>query len=201
MKKILFILIIPVLLLISCKSKPVPVEREVVVIETAFGNITIETFENIAPKHVENFKKLISEKFYDSLYFHRIIPGFMIQGGDPNCRDNDRSNDGQGLPNQPTVNAEISKLTHRRGIVSMARRGDNINSGSSQFFIMVVDYPQLDGQYTIFGKVIEGMDVADKIVSAPRDARDNPVEHIYLKKVYLKKQQILPSRENSKDNL
>jgi cyclophilin family peptidyl-prolyl cis-trans isomerase len=199
MKKNFLLLILPAILFISCKPKPV--EREVVVIETSLGNITIDLFENIAPKHVENFKRLITEKFFDSLYFHRVIPGFMIQGGEPNTRDNDRSNDGQGQPNQPTVKAEFSKLKHKRGILSMARKGHDINSGTSQFFIMVADYPPLDGQYSIFGKVIEGMDIADKIVSVPRDRNDNPEEHVYMKKVYLTKKSIIPSPENSKDNL
>jgi cyclophilin family peptidyl-prolyl cis-trans isomerase len=199
MKKIFLLLIVPAFFLISCK--PSLVEREVVVIETSMGNITIDLFENIAPKHVENFKKLISQKFYDSLYFHRVIPGFMIQGGDPNSRDNDRANDGMGQPNQPVVQAEFSKISHKRGIISMARKLDDINSGSSQFFIMAANNPYLDGQYSIFGKVIEGIDVVDKIVNVPRDKRDNPIEHIYMKKVYLTKKAIIPSPENTKDDL
>jgi cyclophilin family peptidyl-prolyl cis-trans isomerase len=199
MKKTFLLLIIPAIFFISCKPKPV--ERELVVIETSFGEITIDLFENVAPKHVENFKRLISEKFFDSLYFHRVIPGFMIQGGEPNTRDEDRSNDGVGQLNQPTVKAEFSKLKHKRGILSMARKGNDVNSGTSQFFIMVADYPSLDGQYSIFGKVVEGMDIADKIVSVPKDRNDNPIEHVYLKRVYLTKKEILPSPENTKDNL
>jgi cyclophilin family peptidyl-prolyl cis-trans isomerase len=199
MKKVFFIILLLALFLISCKQKPI--ERELAVIETSFGNITIDLFENLAPKHVENFKKLVSERFFDSLYFHRVIPGFMIQGGDPNTRDDDRSNDGLGQPNQPTVQAEFSKVQHKRGIVSMARKGNSINSATSQFFILVADYPSLNGQYSIFGKVIEGMDIVDKIVTVPTDQNDNPKEHVYIKKITFVKKEIVPSPENSKDNL
>jgi cyclophilin family peptidyl-prolyl cis-trans isomerase len=172
------------------------VEREVAVFETTYGNIIVDLFENIAPKHVEQIKKLINEKFYDSLYFHRVIPGFVVQGGCPNTRDDDRSNDGFGAPGQQTIPAEFSHLSHKRGIMSMARKGNDENSATSQFFICVADVKQLDYQYTIWGKVIEGMEIADKIVSAPRDAKDNPNEHIYMNKVYLKKMMIEPSPEN-----
>lgn len=158
----------------STKKMPLPDKniREVVVLETSYGNIVIDLFEQIAPKHVENFKNLVKTNFYDSTYFHRVIPGFVIQGGDPNTKDDNRENDGFGKPEQPTVPAEFSHLSHKRGIVSMARKGNDINSATSQFFICVADVPQLDGEYSIFGKVIEGMDVVDKIVSAPRDGKD-----------------------------
>ena len=111
----------------------------------------------------------------------------MIQGGDPNSKDEDRSNDGMGQAGQPTVPAEFSKTSHKRGIVSAARRGDDINSATSQFFICVADVPHLDGQYSVFGRVIEGMDVVDKIVNVPRDQRDNPLKKVVMKKVYNKK--------------
>jgi cyclophilin family peptidyl-prolyl cis-trans isomerase len=160
--------------------------KEVAVIETDFGNIVIEFFSDVAPKHVANFKKLASSGFYDSTTFHRVIPGFMIQGGDPNSKDDDRSNDGMGQPGQPTVPAEFSKLSHKRGIVSAARKGNDINSATSQFFICVADAPHLDGQYTVFGKVTEGMDVVDKIVKVPRDQRDNPLKKVVMKRVSIK---------------
>jgi len=184
----------------STKKTPMPEKnlREVVVLETSYGNIVIDLFEKIAPKHVENFKNLVKAKFYDSIYFHRVIPGFVIQGGDPNTRDEDRENDGFGKPDQPTVPAEFSHLSHKRGIVSMARKGNDINSATSQFFICVADVPQLDGEYSIFGKVLEGMDVVDKIVSAPRDGRDNPKEHIYILKAYIKEMDIPNPPENVK---
>ena len=198
LKFILLPLFIFVLVFNACKKSDTRVEREVVVIETSFGEIIIDLFENVAPNHVANFKKLISEKFYDGLYFHRVIPGFMIQGGDPNTRDDDKGNDGLGQDNQPTVIAEFSKLSHKRGILSMARKGNSINSGTSQFFIMVADNPSLDGGYSIFGKVVKGMDVVDKIVAAPKDANDNPIGHIYMNKVSVQKKTITPSPENEK---
>ena len=161
--------------------------KEVAVIETDFGKIVFEFLPDVAPKHVANFKKLASSGFYDSTTFHRVIPGFMIQGGDPNSKDNDRSNDGMGKPGQPTVPAEFSKISHKRGIVSAARRGDDINSATSQFFICVADVSHLDGQYSVFGRVIEGMDAVDKIAKVPRDQRDNPLKKVVMKKVYIKK--------------
>jgi peptidyl-prolyl cis-trans isomerase B (cyclophilin B) len=172
------------------------VEREVAVIETKFGNIIIDFFENVAPKHITQIKKLISEKFYDSLYFHRVIPGFVVQGGDPNTRDTIRSNDGMGQAGQQTIPAEFSSIPHKRGILSTARKPNDINSATSQFFICVADLPQLDGQYTIFGKIIEGMEIVDKIVNVPRDKKDNPNEPVYMKKVYLKKMKVKPAEEN-----
>jgi len=172
--------------------------REVVTLETTYGKIVIDLFEKIAPKHVENFKNLAKTKFYDSIYFHRVIPGFMVQGGDPSTKDGDRENDGMGKPGQPTVPAEFSHLVHKRGILSMARRGDDVNSATSQFFICVADVPQLDGQYSIFGKVIEGMDVVDKIVAAPRDGRDNPNVPIYIVKAYVQALDIPEPSENIK---
>jgi cyclophilin family peptidyl-prolyl cis-trans isomerase len=194
-------IILPFLILfifVSCKKELTPIEREIVVIETDYGNITIDFFENIAPNHVSTIKTLISENFYDSLYFHRVIPGFVIQGGDPNTRDNDKANDGMGQPEQPTINAEFSKIPHKRGILSMARKGNDINSASSQFFICVADAPLLNNQYTIFGKVIEGMDVVDTIVNLERDNNDNPIKPAYMKKVYIDKKIIIPSEENIK---
>lgn len=161
--------------------------KEAAVIETEFGKIVFELLSDVAPKHVENFKKLAASGFYDSTTFHRVIPGFMIQGGCPNSKDDDRSNDGMGQPWQPTVPAEFSKLKHKRGIVSAARRGNDINSATSQFFICVADAPHLDGQYSIFGRVIEGMSVVDKIVNVPRDHRDNPLKKVIMKRVYIKK--------------
>ena len=153
--------------------------RQIAVIETNFGNIVIQLFPDVAPGHVENFVKLAQDGFYDGSTFHRVIPGFMIQGGDPNSKDEDRSNDGQGGPGY-TINAEFSDVPHKRGILSMARAQDP-NSAGSQFFIVVADSNFLDGQYTVFGEVIEGMDVADKIVNVKRDGNDNPLEKVTMK--------------------
>ena len=154
-------------------------DRQIAVIETNFGNIVIQLYPDVAPGHVENFVKLAQDGFYDGSTFHRVIPGFMIQGGDPNSKDEDRSNDGQGGPGF-TINAEFSDVPHKRGILSMARAQDP-NSAGSQFFIVVKDSNFLDGQYTVFGEVIEGMDVADKIVNVKRDGNDNPLEKVTMK--------------------
>lgn len=154
---------------------------ETAVLETVHGNIKIEFFPEKAPGHVKNFKDLAKSGFYNDTTFHRVIPGFMIQGGDPNSKKPDREMHGMGGPGY-SVNAEFNDTPHQRGIVSMARAQDP-NSAGSQFFIVVKDAPFLDGKYTVFGKVIEGMDVADKIVAEPRDQRDNPIRRIAIKSV------------------
>ncbi len=160
--------------------------QEVAVIETNMGNIVIRFYDQDAPKTVANFKKLARAGFYDGTTFHRVIPGFVIQGGDPNSKDSDRSNDGQGGPGY-TIAAEITR-PHVRGAVAMARLPDNVNpkreSSGSQFFIDLTDLPSLDrGGYTVFGEVIEGMDVVDKIAAVERDGRDNPIKPVVMKKV------------------
>ncbi|KMP11509.1 peptidylprolyl isomerase [Candidatus Nitromaritima sp. SCGC AAA799-C22] len=152
--------------------------NEIGVIETAKGTIEIEFFEDKAPGHVKNFKDLTNKKFYNGTLFHRVIPGFMIQGGDPNTKSDDRSTHGMGGPGY-TIDAEFNDERHDRGILSMARAQDP-NSAGSQFFIVVKDAHFLDGQYTAFGKVISGMEVADEIVNAERDDRDNPNERIEM---------------------
>lgn len=148
-------------------------KQEVAILETNLGKIVIAFYKDKAPKTVENFETLGKKGFYDGTKFHRVIPGFMIQGGDPNSKDNDRSNDGMGGPGY-SIKAEFNDVSHTRGIVSMARSSDPDSAGS-QFFIVVKDSTFLDRQYTVFGHVIEGMDVADKIVNLPRDGRDNPL--------------------------
>jgi peptidyl-prolyl cis-trans isomerase B (cyclophilin B) len=170
----------------TTQPSPTPTTiKEKAVIETTLGTIELEFFLDIAPGHVENFKKLAKSGFYDSTTFHRVIPGFMIQGGDPNSKDEDRSNDGTGGPGY-TIKAEFSNRPHERGTLSMARSMDP-NSAGSQFFICVGKTQQLDGKYTVFGQVIKGIEVVDKIVAVPRDGRDNP-----LKKVEMKKVKIVP---------
>jgi len=146
------------------------------VISTKFGEITVKFFPDVAPNHVSSFLELAKSGFYNSTTFHRVIPGFMIQGGDPNSKNPDRSVHGTGGP-EYSLKAEFSNKPHKRGILSMARSG-HPDSAGSQFFICVADAPYLDGKYTVFGEVISGMEVADKIVSQPRDPRDNPVEKI-----------------------
>ena len=149
------------------------------VIETKFGNMDLKFFPEVAPNHVNNFIELAKKGFYDGTTFHRIIPGFMIQGGDPNSKNPDKSQHGMGGPGY-TVKAEFNEKPHKRGILSMARSG-HPDSAGSQFFICVADAPFLNRQYTVFGEVISGMEVADKIVSQPRDQKDNPNERIEMK--------------------
>ena len=153
--------------------------KEIAVIETNLGKIEVEFFEDKAPGHVKNFKDLAKKGFYDGVTFHRVIPGFMIQGGDPNTKNNDRSNHGMGGPGY-SIKAEFNDTLHKRGVLSMARSQDP-NSGGSQFFIVVEDSNFLDGKYTAFGKVLSGMRVADTIVNVPRDPKDNPNKRVEMK--------------------
>lgn len=149
------------------------------VIETKFGSIELKFFPELAPNHVNNFIELAKKGFYDETTFHRAIPGFMLQGGDPNSKNPDRSKHGMGNPGY-TVKAEFNDKPHKKGTLSMAR-SSNPDSAGSQFFICVADAFSLDKQYTVFGEVVSGMDVVDKIVMQPRDSRDNPIERIEMK--------------------
>ena len=153
--------------------------EEIAVIETKFGKIEIQFFEDKAPGHVKNFKDLANKGFYDGTVFHRVIPGFMIQGGDPNTKGDDRSTHGIGGPGY-SIKAEFNDTPHKRGILSMARSQDPDSAGS-QFFVVIKDSSFLDGQYTAFGRVLSGMAVADQIVNVPRDGKDNPDEKIKMK--------------------
>lgn|SRR5690606_36948288 len=146
------------------------------ILTTRHGDITIEFLHDVAPNHVQNFIELARSGFYDGTRFHRVIPGFMIQGGDPNSKQDDRHLHGTGGAGK-TLKAEFNATKHVRGIVSMAR-SSNPDSASSQFFIMVADSPHLDGQYSAFGKVVSGMEVADKIVAEETDHRDNPLNAV-----------------------
>ena len=147
---------------------------EQAIIETKFGSITIKFLSDVAPGHVKNFLDLAKKGFYNGTTFHRVIPGFMIQGGDPNSKSPDKSRHGMGGPGYE-IKAEFNRTPHKRGIVSMARANDPDSAGS-QFFICVGDANFLDWQYTVFGEVVGGMEVADKIVNMKRDGRDNPLE-------------------------
>lgn len=144
------------------------------VLETNLGTIVVSFFPDKAPKHVAAFKKLVEDGFYEGTKFHRVIPGFMIQGGDPNTKSGDRHLYGTGGPGY-SIPAEFNDKRHTRGVLSAARSSDP-NSAGSQFFLMVADAPHLDGQYSAFGEVVEGMDVVDAIVRLPRDGRDCPRE-------------------------
>jgi peptidyl-prolyl cis-trans isomerase B (cyclophilin B) len=143
------------------------------------GKIELELFPDVAPKHCHNFDSLVAVKFFDGTAFHRVIPGFMIQGGDPNSKDKPKNTWGMGAPGQTTVPAEFNSTKHVRGILSAARTNDP-NSATSQFFICVADAPHLDGQYTVYGKVVTGMDVVDKIVDVPKDG-SAPKEKVEMK--------------------
>jgi peptidyl-prolyl cis-trans isomerase B (cyclophilin B) len=144
----------------------------------SWGDIQLKFFPDVAPNHVQNMVKLAKGKFYDGTTFHRVIPGFMIQGGDPNTRDHDRSRHGTGGPGH-RVKAEFNHRPHKRGTLSMARSQDP-NSAGSQFFICVADSNFLDGQYTVFGEVVNGMETVDRIVNVRRDANDNPLDRIEM---------------------
>ena len=150
-------------------------------IETNHGKISFELLPDLAPETVRNFEKLTKDGFYDGTLFHRVIPGFMIQGGDPNTKTDNKGSWGMGGPGY-NVKAEFSSRSHLRGIVSMARAMDPDSAGS-QFFIVTKDSTFLDREYTVFGEVTEGMDVADKIVSLDRDQNDCPLEDAKMLKV------------------
>lgn len=143
------------------------------------GKIVIELWPEIAPKHVANFDNLVSTGFYNGTAFHRVIPNFMIQGGDPNTKNKGKETWGMGDPKQDKIPAEFNKTKHVRGIVSAARSQDP-NSATSQFFIMHGNATHLDGQYTAYGKVLTGLEVVDKIASSQRDGRDCPLEKIEM---------------------
>lgn len=143
------------------------------------GDIVLKFYPDVAPNHVQNFLKLAREKFYDGTTFHRVIPGFMIQGGDPNSKNPDRSSHGMGGPGH-RVKAEFNSQPHRRGVLSMARSNDPDSAGS-QFFICVADSNFLDWKYTAFGEVVSGMEIADKVVQMKRDGRDNPLERVEMR--------------------
>jgi peptidyl-prolyl cis-trans isomerase B (cyclophilin B) len=182
--------------MVSCETKnkeSIMDKYDGAVISTKFGDIVLEFFDDIAPKHVESFKLHAQNGYYNGTTFHRVIPGFMIQGGDPLTKSEDRGRHGTGgnaakyfgigtESEESTwdLPAEFSSTSHERGILSMAR-SQNPDSGGSQFFICVADAPFLDNKYTVFGKVVSGLDVVDAIVNAPRDAKDNPDDRIEMK--------------------
>jgi len=153
-------------------------------IQTNLGNISFKLLPELAPETVRSFEKLAKDGFYDGTLFHRVIPGFMIQGGDPNTKTNNKGSWGMGGPGY-NIKAEFSSRSHLRGIVSMARAQDPDSAGS-QFFIVTSDSTFLDRQYTVFGEVIEGMDIADKIVKQDRDGNDCPLEKIQMLRVTVK---------------
>jgi len=199
-----FILIFLIGVLLMRCSK----DQKVAVISTKFGDMVVEFFPDVAPMHVENFQILAEEGYYNGTTFHRVIPGFMIQGGDPNSKDLDRMNDGTGgragkffgigRENDPeswTVPAEFNDTPHQRGTLSMAR-SQNIDSGSSQFFICHDNAPFLDGQYTVFGQLISGIEVVDQIVNSERDPRDNPLDRVEMTVSLVDKSEAIKNENN-----
>jgi len=165
---------------------------ELVVIETDLGSIEIKLDFNYAPMHAMNFKKLVRAGFYDGTLFHRVIPGFVIQGGDILSRDGDPGNDGTGDPGY-TLMPEFGQK-HRRGVLAAARLPDEVNprreSNSSQFYICLQDLPNLDWMgYSVFGHVSKGMDVVDRIARQKTDKRDRPVKDVVMRHVYISQQE------------
>jgi cyclophilin family peptidyl-prolyl cis-trans isomerase len=161
-------------------------KKDVAVIKTNMGTIVFEFLPDVAPKMVANFKDLAKTGFYNGTTFHRVINGFMIQGGDPLSKDDDPSNDGTGSGPRKMPAEFTTKYSHVKGIVSTARGGDP-NSGSCQFFIVQKDSKGLDNQYTIFGRVLEGLDVVDKISLVPKDQRDRPLKNVTMESVTIEK--------------
>ena len=159
-------------------------QDKVAELHTSVGEIDFRFFPDVAPKHVKNFLDLAEKGFYNGSKFHRVIPGFMIQGGDPNTISGAPGTWGTGGSGK-NVPAEFNSIHHARGIISMARAQDN-DSASSQFFIVVADSGFLDRQYTVFGQVTKGMEVADKIVSAPKGAQDRPTSPVSIDKIVVR---------------
>ncbi|MCD8353902.1 MAG: peptidylprolyl isomerase [Clostridiales bacterium] len=156
-------------------------QNPIVTIEMENGGVMkAELYPEIAPNTVNNFISLVKKGFYDGVIFHRVIPGFMIQGGDP--QGTGMGGPGYEIKGEFSANGFTNNLKHSRGVLSMARTMAPDSAGS-QFFVMVADAPHLDGQYASFGKVIEGMDVADQIVSTRRDWNDKPRQKQMMKKV------------------
>ena len=171
-------------------SSPRDYANTLATLQTDMGDVTLKFFYDKAPKHVENFVDLAGKGFYDGTMFHRVIPGFMVQGGDPQTKQAENPSRPYGTGGnvvggkEQRIKAEFNDTSHKRGIVSMARASDP-NSASSQFFIVVKDSPFLDNQYSAFGEVVSGMEVADKIVGVARNANDRPNQPVRIKKVLL----------------
>jgi peptidyl-prolyl cis-trans isomerase B (cyclophilin B) len=188
------LVVVAVMCSVSCAPR-VGSPDEVAVFETSYGRIVIEFFPDAAPNHVATFKELFREGFFDGTKIHRLLKEqgrpIAIQGGDPNSVNGDPTTWGRGLPGQKTLRAEISKtLIHERGTVSAAHKPKEKDTAASQFFICVTPEPRFDGQYTIFGKVIEGMNVVDSIARAPLvKSTERPVDPVVVNRAYLAKRE------------
>ncbi len=175
----------------SAPMTPLPPPKqddELLVIESNLGKFSIAFYPEVAPKHMTAMKKLATEGFYNGLAFHRVIPNGIIQGGDPQTRNGDRSLWGMGMPDQATVPAEFSRLTFKRGAVGMARKGNDNNSATSQFFVCLEPHPEWDGKYTIVGEVVQGLSNVAIISNAATEAGTEKLkDKVVMKKVYLEK--------------
>jgi peptidyl-prolyl cis-trans isomerase B (cyclophilin B) len=161
----------------GCSSQP---EGKTAIVDVeGFGEIRFELLRDVAPKTVANFIELARDGLYDGTTFHRVVPGFMIQGGDPNSKDDDPRNDGHGGPGH-AIDDEFNATQHVRGVVSMAHKGYPRSAGS-QFFIVVADAPHLDGKYTAFGRVTAGMEVADRVAAVERDRQHRPLADVVIR--------------------
>jgi len=176
MKYIVAAILLSTFILAACTTTEVQPMNTQVLLETTEGNMKIELFEETMPITAGNFKKLVSEGFYDGVIFHRVIPGFMVQGGDP-------TGTGTGGPGYAIKDEFTDNNKNSRGTLSMANSGPN--TGGSQFFINVVDNNFLDDKHPVFAKIIEGMDVADKIVNVERDAGDKPLTDVTINKAVI----------------
>ncbi|MAR36303.1 MAG: peptidylprolyl isomerase [Candidatus Marinimicrobia bacterium] len=187
MKKIITLIMIGSIIMTSCEKQP-----DVAVVSTRYGDMVLEFYPEVAEKHVDSFLTHARNGYFNGTTFHRVIPDFVIQGGDPNSKTDDRSTHGMGGhaanfygigqeddSNTWMLPAEFNSRPHLTGTISMAR-SQSPNSAGSQFFVCAGPTPQLDNQYTVFGQVVEGLDVIQKIVNSPRDRRDNPKDKVEM---------------------
>ena len=201
--KRLFGFILLTLLVIGVLFMTTEKENNVAVISTNFGDMVVEFYPDIAPMHVESFMALANEEYFNGTTFHRVIPGFMIQGGDPNSRNENRATHGTGGragkffglgneedPSTWLIPQEFSDTPHVKGILSMARTNDP-NSASSQFFVCHDNANFLDNNYTVFGKVIDGLDIIDEIANVAKDQNDNPLERVEMSIRIAKRSEVL----------
>ena len=201
--KRLFGFILLTLLVIGVLFMTIEKENKVAVISTNFGDMVVEFYPDIAPMHVESFMALVNEEYFNGTTFHRVIPGFMIQGGDPNSRNENRATHGTGGragkffglgneedPSTWLIPQEFSNTPHVKGILSMARTNDP-NSASSQFFVCHDNANFLDNNYTVFGKVIDGLDIIDQIANVAKDQNDNPLEKVEMSIRIAKRSEVL----------
>jgi peptidyl-prolyl cis-trans isomerase B (cyclophilin B) len=202
MKRVLGIILLT-LLVIGVLFMTIEKENKVAVISTNFGDMVVEFYPDIAPMHVESFMALVNEEYFNGTTFHRVIPGFMIQGGDPNSRNENRATHGTGGragkffglgneedPSTWLIPQEFSNTPHVKGILSMARTNDP-NSTSSQFFVCHDNANFLDNNYTVFGKVIDGLDIIDQIANVAKDQNDNPLEKVEMSIRIAKRSEVL----------